>query len=417
MAADARRFTFLQFSDVHLDSHALATGFPLTPALRRQREKELLESVVRAFEEAKERQVDAVLIAGDLWHNQTVRAATISTVIETCRSLGDIPVLVSPGNRDFYSPESPYSIDAQDLRGLPRWPENVHIFKLDQFNTVRHPRRPDVCITGRAFTSENVNNNRLLSVQIPRGDGDINILLFHGALEGYSGNDIESPGKMTAPFSVAELKAQNFTYAALGHYHDATEVRHDTGLLLGAYSGCLAGRSFYETGPRSALFGAIEPGRPGRWNVTLEPVEVDKRHLIMVASDITGLNTDDMLAEILLNVEEHGGRPDTDIFFLHLEGTYDPASNPARMLEQMREQFPCLVVYDNTRPDYLSEAPKQDSTEYKFVESLLELKRRIERARAEGQTDTLLSGKIVEDAVFYGLNVLKQQRITIRNVD
>lgn len=419
MSSETRSFSFVQVSDVHLDSRLLATGFPLKIPQRRAREEELLQALFDSFKLAVERKVDAVLIPGDLWHNESVRTATIEKVVRACAELGDIQVFICPGNRDFYSLESPYNSDALEIRGVQPWSANVHIFKSEQFTTIVHPLRPDVSFTGRAFTSEDVNLARLLSTPAPKSDTEINILLFHGALDGYMGNDMDRPNKQTAPFSLAELKSQNFTYAAIGHYHDFTEIRMDTGLLLGAYSGCPASRSFFETGPRHVLYGVIEAGRPGRWNIALEPIELDNRRLVMVAADITGLSIEDMLEELVVNIDDQGGRSETDIVFLHLEGRYSPANDPAVVLNELRERFPELVVYDNTRPDYLAETYDERTVEGRFIEGLLELKRRIERARAgtDGDADYPLSGKIVEDALYYGLDALKQRRITVRNVD
>ncbi|HEY9719230.1 MAG TPA: DNA repair exonuclease [Trichormus sp.] len=422
MTAEPGRFTFLQVSDVHLDSKALAVGAPLTVAQRRMREQEMLDAFLRALETAREQKVDVVLIPGDLWENETVRGDTIARVIEACGALGEIPILITPGNKDYYSVDSPYNTKALQVRGLPTWPQNVFIFTSDQFVTIRHPLRNDVSFTGRAFTSDQVQPTRILKNTLPRREeATINILVLHGALEGYSGADADWPGKMTAPFSAAELKAQNFTYAALGHYHEFTEVKLDTGLLLGAYSGCLGGRIFDEIGPRCALLGTIEPGRPGRWNVSLEPMEFDTRRLIMVGADISGLSIEDMMDEISLSIEDQGGRPECDIVYLHLEGRYSPATEPETVIERLRERYSQLVVWDNTRPDYLGEKYDQRTTEWKFIGALLELKQKIERARAGTEPDTSngskLSGPIVEDALYYGLDALRQKRITVRNVD
>ena len=49
--------------------------------------------------------------------------------------------------------------------------------------------------------------------------------------------------------------------------------------------------------------------RPGRWNVTLEPVELDTRRLCMVACDIGELPGDDLVEELAASIEEQGGEP------------------------------------------------------------------------------------------------------------
>ncbi len=103
MSAETRRFTFLQVSDSHLDSKALATAFPLTIAQRRMREAECLETLLRALSMAAERAVDAVLIPGDLWHNETVRASTVLKIIAAFDQLKGTPVIIAPGNRDCLS--------------------------------------------------------------------------------------------------------------------------------------------------------------------------------------------------------------------------------------------------------------------------------------------------------------------------
>ena len=123
----------------------------------------------------------------------------------------------------------------------------------------RHPYRDDVFFfTGRCFTN-NVQGvtERLLAGEVPKDiQCPINILLFHGSLDGYTGGDVFFPGKHTAPFSVSELSNLAFSYAALGHYHDLTEIsvaREST--VLGAYSGCLVGRGLDRPSPSCFVCG------------------------------------------------------------------------------------------------------------------------------------------------------------------
>lgn len=417
MSSETRPFTFLQVSDVHLDSRQLASGAPLPPGMRELRERELLDAFLRALQVAGERQVDAVLIPGDLWENETVRGSTIEAVINACEELGSVHVWIAPGNRDYYGPASPYHPNYLKARGLRQWPANVHIFDSPQFSSMRHPTRPDAAFVGRAFTSDDVVNDRVLKNSLAREDVPINIMLLHGALEGYAGTDASWPDKKTAPFSVTEMKIQNFTYAALGHYHEFSEVRTDAGMLIGAYSGCLGGRIFDELGPHCALLGTIEPGRPGRYSVQLEPFEFDVRRLMMVSADISGLSQDDMMDEITLSIEDQGARPDTDVIFLQMEGRYGQNSDPAAVLERLRERYPNLIIYDNSRPNYLAERFDDRTTEFKFTEALLELKQNLERGKISTEYGAGLSGSIVEDALYYGLDALKQKRIVIKNVD
>jgi DNA repair exonuclease SbcCD nuclease subunit len=356
---------------------------------------------------------------GDIWENDTVTAATIGRVMAACASLGDIPVLIAPGNKDFYCPYSPYNAEALKVRGLPAWPANVFAFSGDSFMTIRHPRRADVTFTGRAFTSSDVVQQRLLSGELPKDPSAINFLVFHGALEGYAGSDLSWPGKQTAPFSAAELAGQKFTYAALGHYHEFCEVRLESGLLLGAYAGCLGGRSFEEPGAHCALLGTVSKAADDSWSTDIELVELDSRRMISVGADVTGLSGDDMMDEITLAIEDQAARPDRDMILVHLDGRCNLSNEPDQLLEQLRARYPQLIVVDKSRPDYLSEKYDQRTTEAKYIDALLSLKRDLERARGTaGDTTTEeLSGSIVEDALYYGLDALRRKRITIRDVD
>src|SRR5262249_5486949 len=150
----------------------------------------------------------------------------------------------------------PFQPGVMSARGLKPWSANVHIFNSPNFRTWHLPNRPDVAVTGRAYDSPEPVSERLLRDPLPRSEtASINILLYHGFFEGYNGADAAWQDKVTAPFSLAELKQQNFTYTALGHCHQFLELRAEGGLLLGAYSGSAAGRNFDELGPRLAILG------------------------------------------------------------------------------------------------------------------------------------------------------------------
>lgn len=407
-------FTFLQIADVHLDSKLPLDNLP--KAHRQRRNREILNCLWQAFALVRKRNLDAVIIAGDLFDNDSVTGETVGRVIEACKDIAPTPVIIAPGNRDYFCAESLYNSRVIATRGIPSWPPNVHIFQSPDFTTFAHPLRDDISFTGRAFTDPAPIKERLLKEHLPKNeDAACNILVFHGALDGYFGGDAGWHDKVTAPFSESELRAQGFAYAALGHYHDYTEVRSESGMLLGAYSGSLGGRSFDELGPRYAIVGTIESARAGRLRCSAEQIEFDRRRMLMVGADITGLSADDMMDEINLAIEDQAGRPDDDIVYLHLEGRYQAASSPADLIEKLQERFPNLVVQDNTRPDYLAEKYDTRTTEWKFIEALLALKKEAEEK--ESVKGGSLSSGAVEDALYYGLDALKQKRVTVRDVD
>lgn len=412
---------FLQLSDVHLDSRLQARRLGLSETRRYERNHEILETFFTAVQDALHRGVDAVLIPGDLFEGESVTGPTVSFLIDAFNRIAPTPVFIAPGNRDWFSATSLYNGRVVAARGLPQWPANVHIFDSEQFTTVKHPQRPEISFTGRAFTSDEAVAQRLLSQGLPRDDqAQVNVLLFHGFLEGYQGPDASHPEKYSCPFSVEELEAQRFTYSALGHCHEFAEVYSNQGELIGAYSGSLVGRSFEEVGVRVALYVNLSTAPDGRMAVALEPVEYDRRRILIAAADISGLGEEDMLQEISLSIEDQGAR-EKDIVYLHLEGGYPPQADPQLVVEKLKETYFQVYLADNTRPDYLGERFDERTTEWKYIEAMLELKKNAERnpngADVAAVDHEELSGKTVEDALYYGLDALRQQKVRIKDVD
>ncbi len=434
------KFKFLQFSDVLLDSKLTHAGmnntnlthnnFALPREERTERAREILEATINAFSLAKRENVDAVIIPGGLWDNVTVTGFTVNTLIEAVASLGDIPVYIAPGHRDFYTRSCLYTNDMLSARGYRHWPANVHIFTSEHFAAVAHPHRDDVAFVGRAFSKASRRTERILSGKLPKlATAKINIGVFAGTLETHpsviadaSRQQVQKP--LVYPFSESELANQGLTYAAVGNIKEAYQITTADEKLLGAYAGCLAGGTFDELGPRYAIFGEIEIDSSGNSIVNLVPQELDVRRMMLVTVDVSGLGDEDIHDEILVNIEESGVRADCDIIAINLEGRHKPGANPKQIADQMASDFYHLLVVDNTRADYLAERFDQRTTEWKYIEAMLEMKTKAERAKNQelggdslsGIPGADVSGKTVEDALYYGLDALRTKKVIVKNV-
>jgi DNA repair exonuclease SbcCD nuclease subunit len=440
MTETVGKFKFLQFSDVLLDSkltHAGMTNtnlthnnFALPREERTERAREILEATINAFSLAKRENVDAIIIPGGLWDNVTVTGFTVNTLIEAVASLGDIPVYIAPGHRDFYTRSCLYTNDMLSARGYRHWPANVHIFTSEHFAAVAHPHRDDVAFVGRAFSKASRRTERILSGKLPKlATAKINIGVFAGTLETHpsviadaSRQQVQKP--LVYPFSETELANQGLTYAAVGNIKEAYQITTADEKLLGAYAGCLAGGTFDELGPRYAILGEIEIDSSGNSVVNLVPQELDVRRMMLVTVDVSGLGDEDIQDEILVNIEESGVRADCDIIAINLEGRHKPGANPKQVADQMASDFYHLLVVDNTRADYLAERFDQRTTEWKYIEAMLEMKTKAERAKNQelggdslsGIPGADVSGKTVEDALYYGLDALRTKKVIVKNV-
>ncbi len=174
-----------------------------------------------------------------------------------------------------------------------------------------------------------------------------------------------------------------------------------------------------------ALFGQLKLSTDGKIECSIESQEFDNRRICNYSADITGLSSDDAFLEIMQSLKDLGARKDEDMIHLDLEGRYQTGEEPMTIIDKLKKNFFQVVVADNTRPNYLSETFAPGSSEDKFVKAMLVLKKEAEK-RMVVETDrsdtstanfTHLSGRIVEDALYYGLEALRQQKVNLRHVD
>lgn len=394
---------FLQFSDVHLDSRLQFSAIDLLEAERRQRESEIKRVVFKACGLAKEEEVNVILIPGDLFDYESGTLDTVNFLIDKFADLEHIPVIISPGNHDPYSPSSHYNSELLEQRGQKRWPNNVHIFQSTDFETYILPNRKDVAVTGICYTQNHPIEDRLLAIPIHRPDAATNILIFHGSREGYAPPKKE----ITLPFSDEELISQPFDYAAIGHYHSYSKIVDEEGNVRAAYSGCPAGRGLDETGEKFVLLGQIdETGK-----VSIEKKVVDERVVHNFLVNVTGLShTEAVLSKIKKAVEKEA--KNQDIVYVKILGLFPPGIElniPEGFLAE--KYFHIKIDTIGIRPDYEINKylkVKEETTEAKFVRHLWELK---EKAANDDEKAK------IEKAIYYGLDALIQKEVTPRYED
>ena len=399
---------FLQFSDLHLDSSLSAGRLGLPPEKVRQRQKEIRSILPFACELARDRRVDLVLIPGDLFDDEAVSLDTANFAIEAFSGLAPIPVVIAPGNHDFYSLGSLYNNELLTARRQRPWPGNVKIFTDGEWQVWRPPSLPHVSITGMAHAANAAISNRLPTSPLPRGeDASIRILAFHGSRDN---TDLPKGKLATLPFSDAELAAQGFDWAAVGHYHEAAEFRAPPARLLGAYSGCPAGRGLDETGEKSVIIGELSrDGASGELSAKIERVVLDRRRIHLVEVPSTGLTHRDA---ILRRAEELVALRDCradDLVVLRLTGRAAPGIDLRFPEGYMADRFFHVVVdAGKLRPAYDLERYRREelrSTEARFAREMLR--------RMADEPDAAARRKI-ENALYYGLDALIQKDVAPR---
>ncbi len=369
-----RRLKILHAADLHLDSpfEGLSSG---KAAIRRAEQRELLG---RLAELAAVRQVDLVLLAGDLLDSSNTYYETGE---ELSRALREVPapVFIAPGNHDWYSSRSPYA--------RLQLPDNVHVFTESAIRSVILPEL-GARVYGAAFT-EPTSAGLLEGFHAPKEQDMFHILCLHG--------ELGAKDSRYDPISVEQLDGSGMDYVALGHIHKASGLKR-AGSTWYSWPGCPEGRGFDETGEKTVSIVTLTEGE-----CELEPVSIAKRRYEIVRLDVTG--EDPLLAA-------HTQLPDDtvgDVYRVVLTGETDESPDLKKLYENLSDLFFELQLRDETRLRRgVWDSAGEDTLRGLFLRRLLQ---RYEKARDDGER------KRIEQAARWGLAALNNAEEVVRHED
>jgi len=240
----------LHLADVHLG--ASMSSFGEIAGERR----EAVRDAFRALpESARREEVDAVVVAGDLFDGHEPGRddrAVAADVFERLNEDGR-PVVVVPGNHD--SPTirpNPWREPPGGARVLAE-----PSFERVTFETAGGPLH----VYGAAY--DRAREPDPLATYVRSGEPGVHLVLLHGSAEfsphwEIGGNALRLP--------LDALAALECDYIALGDYHTYRPPERFGGdaPIPAAYSGSFAALDLTETGPRGYVIAELESGRPPR---------------------------------------------------------------------------------------------------------------------------------------------------------
>lgn len=222
-------------ADIHLDS----TFTSLSPDVAKQRRAGQRTLVSKIIDIANEENVDAIIIAGDLFDSYPIYTETAESLLRDF-SRTRASVFITPGNHDPYTFDSPYK--------TLNFPENVYIFTENTLTSTELPSAK-LRIFGAAYASENLEGRILKDFKAP-DDDFTNIVILHSHL---------SCTEKYCPVSVDEISGCGADFVALGHIHMPTEIRK-AGRTCYAYCGIPEARDFCEAHATGFYIGEIHKG-------------------------------------------------------------------------------------------------------------------------------------------------------------
>lgn len=248
-------FSFIHAADIHLDSPLKGLeqyeGAPVDQI--RGATRRACENLV---ELALEREVDFVLIAGDVYDGDWRDHNTGLFFVAQMSRLRDagIPVILIRGNHDA----------ANRITKELRLPDNVEVLSHAQPETAHTKKLHEVgvAVHGKSFATAAEYEN-LVRDYPERQKGGFNIGLLHTSLTGAEGHE------PYAPCTLDELRQKEYDYWALGHVH-TRDVRHDDPHVV--FCGNLQGRHIREPGAKGCYVVTVADG--GRPELEFQPLDV-----------------------------------------------------------------------------------------------------------------------------------------------
>ena len=277
-------------ADLHLCSQITASLDPEKSAIRRA---EILYSFRLLVEYARENDVSAILISGDMFdEKERIVRSTLKTVTKIFEENPKITFFILSGNHD-----------GEDFSKF--WDgslSNVKLFPKDAgFTTYELDK--GISVSGAVLSTD---DNVALTESLRLDKGSINLVMLHGQME-RSGNVLCR--KMLAD--------KGIDYLALGHIHSYRAERLDKRGIY-CYSGCLAGRGFDECGQKGFSLITIEGGK-----LSHEFVPLAGRIIHSIDVDASG---SDSLTSLIM--EKCADVSENDIVSINLVGEYEEDAAP-----------------------------------------------------------------------------------------
>ncbi len=244
-------FSFIHTADIHLDSPLRGLEGMEGTAVERIRTA-TRKAFANLVTEVVEREVDFVIIAGDLYDGDWRDYQTgLFFAAQMGRLAGaGIPVYILYGNHDA---------ESRITRRLTL-PDNVNVFPTKKPGTFRL-EDIGVALHGQGYHTRDVTENLAASYPGPV-PGAFNIGVLHTGMGGMGGHE------NYAPCAVGELVARGYDYWALGHVHQGSVIHERPHIV---FPGNLQGRHIRETGPRGGLLVTVEDNEI----TSLDPLRTD----------------------------------------------------------------------------------------------------------------------------------------------
>ncbi len=237
-------YRFVHAADIHLDSPLCSLALR-DPDLASLISNATRRAFVRIVDLCLDEQVDALLLAGDLYDGDQTSMKTARFLAEQLRRLSEagIRTFIIRGNHDASSRITKELV----------FTDSVKVFggRAEAVTVERSAGDFPVVIHGLSFTHPQAPESLIGKYKAPVPDA-LNIGLMHTSLGGTPGHNVY------APCSLTDLQKTGFQYWALGHVHKRMVAEGPCTVVM---PGIPQGRDVNESGAKSATLVTIRDDR------------------------------------------------------------------------------------------------------------------------------------------------------------
>lgn len=303
---------FFHISDVHLGA-CPDPGFPWSD----KRAKEIWKSFEDLIQKASERQVDLILIAGDLFQRQPLMRE-VKEVNALFSLIPKTKIVLIAGEHDYLRPDSCY-LKCQ-------WSPNVFFMSTKECSGIYFPDL-NTEVYGLSYYEREIMEP-LYDDLSPQDNGCFHILVAHGGDETH------------IPIDKKKLAQSGFDYVALGHFHKSQTVidRH------AYYSGSLEPIDKTDLGPHGYIEGQVD--EQGRMSLRFVPW-AKKEYVILSVTSTEQFTDADLKAQVEEMIRKRGKQ---HFYRILIDGVRDPMVRFD--LEGCKELGNVVEIMDRTTPVY-----------------------------------------------------------------
>lgn len=249
--------SFIHAADLHLDSPF--TGMTQVPEhLFDDIQKSTFVALDNLVQAAIEKQVDFVLITGDLFDNEKQSLKAQIRLRNAFQELQKhlINVYISYGNHDFVN---------GNIHPIT-YPDNVHEFTNEVVShfVFKRDEQAIAAIYGFSYEERAVHVNKAKEYEVKDLNIPFHIAMLHGSVSSNTEHDVY------APFQISDLMNSDFDYWALGHIHKRQVLNSDPSIV---YPGNIQGRHRKETGEKGCYYVTLSPTNTEISFVSLEAIQ------------------------------------------------------------------------------------------------------------------------------------------------